>query len=80
MRASVGTWLALGLLCASAASATESSLVAAAPPAPAAAPAAAPAPLPPGAEVRPFAFTHLVAKLPPGKEWSSPHGGWFCVA
>jgi S1-C subfamily serine protease len=36
--------------------------------------------LPAGSEVRPFAFTHLVAKLTAGQEWSSPHGGWFCVA
>jgi hypothetical protein len=36
--------------------------------------------LPPGAEVRSFAFTHLVAKLEPGQEFSSPHGGWFCRA
>lgn len=35
--------------------------------------------LPEGSEVRPFAFTHLVAKLTPGKEWASPHGGIFCI-
>ena len=32
-----------------------------------------------GAEVRPFAFTHLVVKLAQGAEWSSPHGGMFCI-
>jgi len=36
--------------------------------------------LTPGADVRPFAFTHLFAKLEPGTEWSSPHGGIFCIA
>ncbi len=35
--------------------------------------------LPEGSDVRLFAFTHLVAKLTPGKEWASPHGGIFCI-
>lgn len=36
--------------------------------------------LPANAQVRSFGFTHLVVKLAPGTVWSSPHGGWFCVA
>jgi serine protease Do len=36
--------------------------------------------LEPGAEMRPFALTRLVANLPPGTAWSSPHAGLLCIA
>jgi serine protease Do len=36
-------------------------------------------PLAPGAEVRPFGFTHLFIKLEPGKVWQTTRGGIFCL-
>jgi hypothetical protein len=71
MRSVIGIAAALGLSLAGLAQAQTAIVI---PP-----PIAVPDP-PAGGNVRPFAFTHLVAKLAPGKEWSSPHGGWFCRA
>jgi S1-C subfamily serine protease len=45
-----------------------------------AAPTTAPAPaVAPGSQIRPFAFTHLVANLAPGTVWASPHAGMLCI-
>jgi S1-C subfamily serine protease len=78
---------AIGLLTAEGALAADPPEAAAAPKPPASEAAPTPKPttaadfmaVPPGAQVRPFGFTRVFAKLPSGKAWSHPHGGIFCA-